>query len=303
MVDILVRDYEDLALEERVRAVKAAEQVAKVLVSRDIARIKEEEEEAEHPVYEVAAALVPSHEDVNIGTVYLKPRQCVELLAQELGADAPEIQALLRRSDEDIRLDPRVITMQEVWADEKVSYLYRSYLWYREDESNVPLSKEQLRVARSLAHLYGHNWAWALAGRPPHEYGRGMHVKRPRLLTPADIYRYTVDLLEEDDYGTDAPDVVDGNIVHVTGTGRLTWLIRPDGSVQLTVCRPAGWVLRAELGAERPRKVVVVRNPAIPLHRRHVEALERPIRRLAPRWAPSAAAVGPIADGGHLCPA
>lgn len=281
VLDILVRDYEDLALEERIRAIEAAKQVAKVLVGREIARIKED--------------LYEDEDEVEIGAIFPKPRQCVEMIAQEMGAeDAP----LLRRSDEDIRLDPRVITAQETWAGEKIDYLYRSWLWYRyrEDQADVPLSKEQLLVARSLAHLYGHNWAWALAGRPPHEYGRGKSVECPPFSTAAEIYRYTVDLLEEDDYGTDAPDLMDGNIVHVTGTGRLSWLIRPDGSTQFTIFRPAGWVLRAELGAERPRRVDVVRNPAVPLHSRHVEALERPIRRLVPRWTMPVDAIGPILD-------
>lgn len=268
MVDILVRDYEDLALEERVRAIKTTEHLAKILVNRDIGRAEQEGD---------------------IGTVYLHPRQSIMMLAQEMGAeDAPEIQALLRREEAELRLDPRVVTMQEVWAEEKLEHLARSWFWYPEPDNSEKLSKEQLLVARSLAHLYGHNWAWALTGRPPHEYGKVVKsVKRPRATT-ADIYRHTVDLLGEDGYGLNlpinSPEMVEGNVVHQTGTGRLTWLIRPDGSVQLTVCRPAGWVLRAELGATRPRKVEVVRNPAVPLHRRHVEALERPIKRLAPRW-------------------
>src|SRR5690606_24793526 len=196
MVDILVKDYNALSLEERVRAIEAAEQVAKVLVGRDIARIEEEKD------------------NIDIGAIYLNPRQCVELLVQELGAGVPEVQSLLRRDEEALRLDPRVITMQETWKGEKLDYLDRYWWWDWEDETNVPLTKEQLQVARSLAYLYGHNWAWALAGRPP---GRGMHAKRPPLLTAGDIYRYTVSVLVEDDYGTYAPELIEGNVVHVTG--------------------------------------------------------------------------------------
>ena len=199
MVDnLLLRDYNTLTLEERVRAIEAAEQVAKTLVNRDIARIEEEKEK----------------DNIDIGAIYITPRQCVELLVQELGADVPEVQSLLRRDEEALRLDPRVITMQETWKGEKLDYLDRYWWWDWEDESNVPLTKEQLRVARSLAYLYGHNWAWALAGRPP---GRGMHAKRPPLLTAGDIYRYTVSVLVEDDYGTYAPELIEGNVVHVTG--------------------------------------------------------------------------------------
>src|SRR5690606_27666150 len=135
-------------------------------------------------------------QDGNIGAVFLKPRRCVGMLAQGLGADAPEIQALLRRNEEVLRLDPRIITIQETWVDKKLALFWS---WYRGPyESDEPLTKEQLRVARSLAYLYGHNWAWALAGRPP---GRGMHAKRSPLLTAGDIYRYTVGVLVEDDWG------------------------------------------------------------------------------------------------------
>src|SRR5690606_9641274 len=112
---LLLRDYDALSLEERVRAIEAAERVTKALLRRDIARIKQDLYENEDG-------------EVEIGAVFLTPRQCVEMIAQEMGADAPEVQSLLRRDEAELRLDPRVITIQETWVDKKLGFLYRYWL-------------------------------------------------------------------------------------------------------------------------------------------------------------------------------
>jgi len=49
--------------------------------------------------------------------------------------------------------------------------------------------------------------------------------------------------------GIECPELAGDNIVHTTGTGRLSWVVRPDGSVSFTVSTPYGVVAQAEVSA------------------------------------------------------
>lgn len=131
-----------------------------------------------------------------------------------------------------------------------------------------------LRAAEALARAHGHEWGVAWSGTR----ALGARHQEGAAISQELISGYTVDGRRECDIpGICAPCIdPDGSIHHSTHTNRLSWLVAPDGGVELVVSRPQAIVLTVHVGADGPgpRSIVWVReNPHIPLHERHIIAL------------------------------
>lgn len=171
-----------------------------------------------------------------------------------------------------------------------------------ENETVVaPLPAPQLAASHALALAYNHEWAnlplAELAGLSPEGIASLLEERYP--LPPEDRWMrgITAPTLDED-----------GNVTHVTGSGRLEWAVAPSGGVKFYVYRPVpgergksvhvlfaylptqGW---AELGFPDAQYWCHARNfedarqlalddprrdiRALP---RHLDALERAVRAL-----------------------
>jgi hypothetical protein len=145
------------------------------------------------------------------------------------------------------------------------------------------MTRNQFDTAYTLARAYGHEWAMV----PDNTWwsNHDGNTGRIREITLANGSAIP---------GIQAPRVDDaGNVVHTTGSGRLSWAISPDGATTLLVRRPYhGSVLRANVGDG----IAVERlNPDVPIHTRHVEALRRPLAILCGNTAALEAVAGVLA--------
>jgi len=114
------------------------------------------------------------------------------------------------------------------------------------------LAEAQWRTAWALAHAFGHLWA-----NVP-EVVCLMSQVADGEQSPSAIRQIVSQVVaqEQDWYpGLMAPEVCrDATgavlVVHTSGTGRVRWAVREDGSATIEVCRPDPWgvVLRATIG-------------------------------------------------------
>lgn len=129
------------------------------------------------------------------------------------------------------------------------------------------MSSLQIRRAHALASAHGHEWAYLSV-----EVAQALwHLGAPR--DGAREIARVVGAMRHDGglAGVAAPAVLDdGCVVHTTGTGRLSWVVAPDGSTTITIDRPTGAVLRAILADED----ILVYVLGGEFFTRHVEALE-----------------------------
>ncbi len=131
------------------------------------------------------------------------------------------------------------------------------------------ISWEQLMTAKALASRYGHYWA-------DYQAPEGKKVKL------RDIYNYAFQLEGDSDLpvGILGPEVDEkGRIVHTTGSGRLSWIVNPNGETKLIVSRPGNITcLEADIflqtkGPWRGRNLATVQAKA-EYFARHVDSLE-----------------------------
>lgn len=60
--------------------------------------------------------------------------------------------------------------------------------------------------------------------------------------------------------------------VHTTGTGRVAWVVDPDGTVHIDVARPGGVAIRCVVGPA-PARAVTLSTTGLPYGERHIDAL------------------------------
>lgn len=99
--------------------------------------------------------------------------------------------------------------------------------------TNERLTVQQLTRAHALASAYHHLWADA----PLETY---LALLSPeQTITPDDIRRVSATLDCGPVPGIDAPSLdADGDVLHVSGSGRLEWTISPTGDTRLAIRRP-----------------------------------------------------------------
>lgn len=98
----------------------------------------------------------------------------------------------------------------------------------------APLQYER---ARELGVLHGHLWAMAMPEKHPVNY----HLARPWTVALIEEISRIHNIGNKGPLGILAPDWDETGmaLTHTTGTGRLTWSVYGDGSVVLSVARPA----------------------------------------------------------------
>jgi hypothetical protein len=121
----------------------------------------------------------------------------------------------------------------------------------------VPLSTmtwNQFREVFTLASAFGHEWTFGMPFVASHEKEALMMAfyKETNNGDPIAIASLSRTRREGNwAPGIETPVLVDGNVVHKTGTGRVEWTVDRNGVVTVLVTRPNGPVLRLGEGAER----------------------------------------------------
>jgi hypothetical protein len=104
-----------------------------------------------------------------------------------------------------------------------------------------PVTWFQFRSAFALAKVFGHEWTF---GTPDGDEAVMAFYNEANGGDPAAIVKLTRARRQDSNVGIEAPVLVDGNVVHKTGTGRVEWVVDRAGDVTVTVTRPSGPVLR-----------------------------------------------------------
>jgi hypothetical protein len=94
-----------------------------------------------------------------------------------------------------------------------------------------PAPAPQYGRARLLAEAHGHQWAAAAAF-----YARAFRGRRPSW---ADVARVSLWQNRDNQFAGVIPAPDDrGHVTHTTGTGRTSWDVAPDGTVEISIDRP-----------------------------------------------------------------
>lgn len=134
----------------------------------------------------------------------------------------------------------------------------------REPEETEPsATRRQVEIAQTIARRYGHQWGYALLPEQQRYTMDGIG-RATELTTTAGPMGF----------GVTCPSLDGDDVVCSTGTGRTSWRIRPDETVQGVISRPAGDVLVIEFDADRAF-YVERQNPHVPIFERHVLAAHR----------------------------
>jgi len=140
------------------------------------------------------------------------------------------------------------------------------------------LTEMAAMLAHILASTFGHEWTGAVSPQGIKSLAIMGH------LSVATIYEI-VDAKAEGDKtpywmrGIQAPTLSpEGDVVHTTGSGRLTWAITPEGDTTLTISRPGGIpCLVAHVSSWGDWRV---ERGSAPSEMRHAEALAFALRPL-----------------------
>jgi len=134
----------------------------------------------------------------------------------------------------------------------------------QEPEATEPAaSRRQIEIAQTIARWYGHQWGYTLLPEQ-RRYTMDGIGRATELTTTAGPMGF----------GVTCPSLDGDDVVCNTGTGRTSWRIRPDETVQCTVSRPAGDVIVVEFDADHGFHVERL-NPHVPIYDRHVLAAHR----------------------------
>lgn len=114
----------------------------------------------------------------------------------------------------------------------------------------------QFCTAWALARRYHHGWASAHGMSFMDIVEAVHHTSTPEEACEAIRERYNAladgmskEMAALHLMGIPCPELVGRDIVHTTGSGRLTWTVRPDGSVTFVVSTPRGVVAQADVSA------------------------------------------------------
>ncbi|HWQ28442.1 MAG TPA: hypothetical protein VNN12_05415 [Dehalococcoidia bacterium] len=160
---------------------------------------------------------------------------------------------------------PEYLLRLEAASQVRRAFVDGAWRWIA--ERHTP--QTQLERAHALARAYGHEW------------GVLIHPVEIRAIEDLSIIPALVAerRYERAIVGIDRPDVDDDGVIrHTSGTGRVSWVVAPDGRVEFRVNRPSGTVLVLDAPTDVAARASV--SVLGTYYARHYREIERAIRAL-----------------------